>query len=320
MYRFVYRCIGSCKTHWNVDISLAQISLFICFGIPSLRRHICRFYKNVSCEIIVPHLFSFSMMLCVGDEPLCNIVALLLPWCVFVRRMVDMKLVSQAFVAVDRPRRWWPGWMGLQHKYRWKCWRNTPDTQYNATGFTHEFRKLFARASEDHPWENEENYWGEGRREREKIDMKSKSKKVQQLTHIRQSCFYQAEPFLSISKQTTFSTYFQASSDAKIQGSDCFSVFTRFHVCVFFAVQDERWDTFYFQMTTSNKSSWMDKEKDGRKRNEHVINRLCALLLIVYLVQVLLMRWCEYMFVYDHLSSTLKWPDNANLLRQIIQN
>lgn len=98
------------------------------------------YYKNVSCEIIVPHLFSLSIMLWVGDEPLCN--ALLLPWWVFVRRMVDIKLVSQAPVADDMPKRWWGCCSGLQHKYRWKCWRNTPDTQYSATGFTQELRKL----------------------------------------------------------------------------------------------------------------------------------------------------------------------------------
>lgn len=88
----------------------------------------------------MPHLFSFSIMLWVGDEPLCS--ALLLPWWVFVRRMVDMKLVSQAPVADDIPKRWCGCCSGLQHKYRWKCCRNTPDTQYNATGFTHELRKL----------------------------------------------------------------------------------------------------------------------------------------------------------------------------------
>lgn len=95
-------------------------------------------YKNVSWDRIVPHLFSLIMMLCVGDEPLCTIVWWL--WC--GRRMVDMKLVSQAFVANDSPRRWCVGWIGLQHKYRWKCCRNTPDTQYRATGLTQEFRKL----------------------------------------------------------------------------------------------------------------------------------------------------------------------------------
>lgn len=99
-------------------------------------------YKNVSCEIIVPHLFSLNIMLCVGDDPLLCMTALLLAWCVFVRRMVDMKLVSHAPAADDIPNRWWGCCNGLQHKYRWKCCRNTPDTQYNATGFTHEFRKL----------------------------------------------------------------------------------------------------------------------------------------------------------------------------------
>lgn len=79
-------------------------------------------------------------MLWVGDDPLCN--ALLLPWWVFVRRMVDMKLVSQAPVADDMPKRWCGCCSGLQHKYRWKCCRNTPETQYRATGFTHELRKL----------------------------------------------------------------------------------------------------------------------------------------------------------------------------------
>lgn len=31
-------------------------------------------YKNVCCDMIVPHLFSFIIILCVGDEPLCTIV------------------------------------------------------------------------------------------------------------------------------------------------------------------------------------------------------------------------------------------------------
>lgn len=98
-------------------------------------------YKNVSWDKIVPHLFSLIIMLCVGDEPLCTIVWWL--WC--GRRMVDIKLVSQAFVANDSPRRWCVGWIGLQHKYRWKCCRKTPDTQYSATGLTQEFRKLCCR-------------------------------------------------------------------------------------------------------------------------------------------------------------------------------
>lgn len=89
--------------------------------------------------MIVPHLFSFILILCVGDEPFCTIVWWL-PCC--VRRIVDMKLVSQAFVATDMPRRWCVCWICLQHKYWWKCWRNTPDTQYKATGLTHEFKKL----------------------------------------------------------------------------------------------------------------------------------------------------------------------------------
>lgn len=110
-----------------------------CSSFLSLIRWI---YKNVSCEIIVPHLFSLNIMLCVGDDPLLCMTALLLAWCVFVRRMVDMKLVSHAPAADDMPNRWWGCCNGLQHKYRWKCCRNTPDTQYNATGFTHEFRKL----------------------------------------------------------------------------------------------------------------------------------------------------------------------------------
>lgn len=70
-------------------------------------------YKNVSCVIDIPHLFSLNIILCVGDEPLC-MIALLLPCC--GRRIVDMKLVSQAFVAMDIPKRWWVCWFGLQHK------------------------------------------------------------------------------------------------------------------------------------------------------------------------------------------------------------
>lgn len=96
-------------------------------------------YKNVTWDKNVSHLLSFIIILCVGDVPLCTIVWWLL---CCGRRMVDIKLVSQAFVANDKPRRWCIGWFCLQHKYRWKCWRNTPDTQYKATGFTHEFRKL----------------------------------------------------------------------------------------------------------------------------------------------------------------------------------
>lgn len=85
------------------------------------------------------YLLSFIIILCVGDVPLWTIVW----WLVCCgRRMVDMKLVSHAFVANDKPRRWCVCWFCLQHKYRWKCWRNTPDTQYKATGFTHELRKL----------------------------------------------------------------------------------------------------------------------------------------------------------------------------------
>lgn len=87
---------------------------------------------------IVSHLFSAMMMLCVGDPPLCDCTVLLLLW--LFRLMVDMYVVS-APLAVDMPKRL-VGVGVLQHKYRWKCCRNTPDTQYKAIGFTHELRKL----------------------------------------------------------------------------------------------------------------------------------------------------------------------------------
>lgn len=70
--------------------------------------------------------------------PPCDLIVLL-------RRMVDVKLVSHTLVAVECPRSRLGDTMGRQHKYRWKCCRKTPDTQYRATGFAHELRKLERR-------------------------------------------------------------------------------------------------------------------------------------------------------------------------------
>lgn len=70
-------------------------------------------------------------------------------WCC-ERRIVDTKLVSHALPADDRPIRRCTV-IGRQHRYRWKCCRNTPDTQYRATGLMQEFRKL---AKKDGEWNN----------------------------------------------------------------------------------------------------------------------------------------------------------------------
>lgn len=63
-------------------------------------------------------------------------------WLCCDRRIVDTKLVSQAFPAEDIPMRRWTD-ICRQHRYRWKCCRNTPDTQYRATGLMQELRKLW---------------------------------------------------------------------------------------------------------------------------------------------------------------------------------
>lgn len=62
-------------------------------------------------------------------------------WLCWDRRIVDTKLVSQALPTEDMPMRRWTD-ICRQHRYRWKCCRKTPETQYRATGLMHELRKL----------------------------------------------------------------------------------------------------------------------------------------------------------------------------------